>query len=389
MIPPITIDWTIKPAEFLALISFIAGVIYFIIQRRADRRKDLKTANREIYQKLELASIDLFRFDAGSSKVTGLLWAENQSLPKEGTTERYAFLNYVCQILNLFEMSIRFRKENIMPAEVFGSWVIWYYDLFSRPNFLPIWKEVKLNYTCDLRRVVDKCIEIESEIENEQEQKERFFRFVANEVHDHKFVLNMLFCGDEKEGMKKCLDCPSNPRKKGLKINASEISMSWYTEASKMKEAARFFVANVDQNYISHGEIFDGRALDFNTWCHDLAGYMENEFKKAAATPSATETEYRLAMARKDKSIVGIAFLALHKTGTNPYVELSDIVIKRSMIAKGIGSILLAWIEQEMAKTDIPHLFLESSMKNKKGQNFFTDRGFHIISKVMVKKIRK
>jgi hypothetical protein len=48
---------------------------------------------------------------------------------------------------------------------------------------------------------------------------------------------------------------------------------------------------------------------------------------------------------------------------------------------------MLVWIEQEVAKTGMSQLFLESSVQNKKGRNFFTDLGFQTVSKVMAKKL--
>ena len=71
----------------------------------------------------ELASIDLFRFEA-------TLWNHPPGLGRpvilRGRRNTRRGLNYVCQILNLFEMAIRLRKEVSFSPEVFGSWVIWY-----------------------------------------------------------------------------------------------------------------------------------------------------------------------------------------------------------------------------------------------------------------------
>ena len=92
-----------------------------------------RIAQQEIYQTLELQSIELFRFEAANQLLVDMLWT-NSDLPVRHA-DRYQVKQYICQMLNLFEMAYRFRVHGIMPPDVFGSWVIWIWELSGRPVF--------------------------------------------------------------------------------------------------------------------------------------------------------------------------------------------------------------------------------------------------------------
>jgi GNAT superfamily N-acetyltransferase len=333
-------------------------------------------------------SLNLFSYHTEANDVTRILWADNQLLPENGTVKRVAFQNYVCQFLNLFEMSVRFRKEKVMPAEVFGSWVIWYYDLFSRPYFYTIWQEVRLNYTCDLRRIADKYFEVASRFDDEMELKKHFFSFVAEEVHDKNLIVSMLGCGDAKISDKNCKKCPSysaNSKKLVPENNlVDRLEIRWCPDDDKSGVAADFFAANVDSSYISHGEFIEGRAVDMNTWRSDLSEIMKKEFSYATLTGSSNDPEIKLALARKGNKMVGPAFLLLHRESKNPYIELSDMVVEKTIQSQGIGSLLLKWIEDEMRKTEINFIFPESGIRNNNAHNFFRKKGYQTVSRVMM-----
>lgn len=373
--------------QIATALSVLIAVISFIIKEYFESRRDLKSANREIYQKLELASIDLFRFDASSSQISGILWADDKDLPRLGSSERFAFLNYVCQILNLFEMSIRFRKEKIMPPEVFGSWVIWYYDVFSRENFIPIWKEVKLNYTCDLRRFVDKRLEILDSGETQEKQQEEFFEFVGSEVKDRKLICSILVCDQSQTIFKKCKNCPSKVKFKEKLKMPDNFSITWCNHMNEIPLLAKFFRKNVNSNYISHGEIQDGRAYDFKTWRTDIEAYISKEFMNIFDEEKNNSREFRLAVARENNDILGIAFIVMNKNISNPYAELFDLVVRKDKYDLGIGTSILKFLEEGFIKSNIKWIFLESSTKNDNAHQFFISKGYTISSKVMMKQL--
>jgi hypothetical protein len=73
-------------------------------------------------------------------------------------TEAYRLKEYTCQILNLFEMACRFRRKNVMEAEVFGSWVIWIWEVCQRPVFRRQWYGeggLEYNYVEVLRELIN------------------------------------------------------------------------------------------------------------------------------------------------------------------------------------------------------------------------------------------
>ena len=54
----------LSPDNLINLSTVIVAVVTFFITQRSENIKNRKVANREIYMNLELAAIDLFRFEA-------------------------------------------------------------------------------------------------------------------------------------------------------------------------------------------------------------------------------------------------------------------------------------------------------------------------------------
>jgi hypothetical protein len=168
--------WTID--TIVTALGFSFACLSFYLQGRHEAR-DKK---RDTYQKLELASIDLFRFEVANPAVVDGLNIRG-GLPAEGTAARKAVESYVYQILNLFEMAVRFREEDVMPPDVFGSWVIWFHDLCCAENFPLLWPDMQLNYLPDLRRIMTEGIRLVAGNECEA-TRAQFFALVAEQVCD-------------------------------------------------------------------------------------------------------------------------------------------------------------------------------------------------------------
>ncbi|NVO09103.1 MAG: GNAT family N-acetyltransferase [Bacteroidales bacterium] len=370
--------------QIATAISLLIAVLTFIIKERSDIKRELRIANRETYQKLELASIDLFRFDAINIELSSILWGDYEIPLDSG--KRYAYLNYVCQILNLFEMSIRFKKEKVMPAEVFGSWVIWYYDLCERKNFKPIWSDVKMNYTCDLRKIIEKGI-----CDAKEGRKKDFFAYVAREVNYNQ-IAKWLYCGEVnmKKNCKNCTLSEGNKYKKTFNdpsLNFDSVTFSWCNSIKEIKEIAAFFTKHKNVEYISHGEVQDGRASNFSTWHSDFRKLIFTDFKKALKKNSDFEESYLLAQARFKDELIGFCFIMIKKKLECSYIELQDFIIDPNFQRKGIGSALIKWIEKSMRLEGIKKIFLESGIDNHDAHSFFTQRGFHVCSKMFYKEI--
>ena len=74
-----------------------------------------------------------------------------------------------------------------MPPDVFGSWVIWFYDLCSADNFPAVWEDLRFNYLPDLRDIMDTCISIIAQQKRQgtpDAARKQFFDFMATRFED-------------------------------------------------------------------------------------------------------------------------------------------------------------------------------------------------------------
>lgn len=140
---------------FVDVAGFLALILITVLQHQATKT----VTKREIYQRLELASIDLFRFEFEHSERVFVLYSEDETLPPTKSRQYRDVLNHVTQILNLFEMIVMFRREKIISPAIFASWVAWFWDMSQTPNFVIIWKDNSSNYTRELQFVLDSGVE--------------------------------------------------------------------------------------------------------------------------------------------------------------------------------------------------------------------------------------
>lgn len=73
----------------IQLAGFIAVIVIFLAQNKLNKR----VIKREIYQRLELASIDLFRFELENPELTWRLYDENYQLPHEIAREYWEIIS--------------------------------------------------------------------------------------------------------------------------------------------------------------------------------------------------------------------------------------------------------------------------------------------------------
>lgn len=169
--------------------TLIFAILTFIISSIMSGIQNRKVANRETYQRLELAAIDLFRFEADHLEVIRPVWETATPVPPAGSAENMVVNDYLCQILNLFEMAIRLRKEKVVPPEVFGSWVKWYFNVVESPHFEELWEELKTEYTSDLRSVLDFGLANAHSGVTYKQRADTFFTFVGKQLNC-KHILN-------------------------------------------------------------------------------------------------------------------------------------------------------------------------------------------------------
>jgi hypothetical protein len=179
--PEISYDLLIHSASIL--ISAL-GIAFTYVMRSEQANRNSK---QQLYQTLELQSIELFRFECEKPDLVRQLWFETPDQPETGETSRYCLRQYVCQMLNLFEMATRFRTSRVLPEDVFGSWVIWIWELCNCEKFQELWldeDDLPSNYIRDFRDVVTAGVQISLGGKGTpQTRRDDFFREVAERLN--------------------------------------------------------------------------------------------------------------------------------------------------------------------------------------------------------------
>lgn len=200
-------------AQYVATFAQLAGIIIaatmVIITNRHNAREADATARQQIYQTLELESVKLFRFECDHPELVHMLWFSDDAArvaleelargPSAGLdldkvsspmqVRLYQLKQYTCHILNLFEMACKFRTQSIIDPDIFGSWVIWMWELCAEPMFQLQWKGekgIEFNYITDLREIMNAGIHFNVARAGEglsaSDRIRSFYNFVAHQL---------------------------------------------------------------------------------------------------------------------------------------------------------------------------------------------------------------
>ena len=91
---------------------------------------------------------------------------------------------------------------------------------------------------------------------------------------------------------------------------------------------------------------------------------------------------------RSDKEdLIGFCFLMVKKKTDCPFIEIQDFLIKPDFQRRGIGNMLLEWIENNLRSEGLKNVFLESGADNHEAHSFFSKKGYSVCSKVFFKEI--
>jgi len=167
-----------------------------------------------------------------------------------------------------------------------------------------------------------------------------------------------------------------------------KINYKWCTlsDNSGLDTLVDLFVVNTGVQYISHGEVIDGRANNLNEWKPEIKEIMKEEFAEAIRNSfDATHTFTKLAVAEQNEIIVALALVEFYPE--TKVAVLSDIVVGAQLRGQNIGEAMLNWIEAEAKSWGAKFFFLESGINNHRAHNFFERAGFHASSIVMIKEI--
>lgn len=168
------------------LVSALGIVFTYVMRTEQSQRND----QQRLYQTLEIQSIELFRFECNHPELVRALWFSGPGDSGGYDVARYIVRQYVCQMLNLFEMAVRFRVQGILLPDAFGSWVIWIWEVCECPNFQEMWgddAELPANYVADLRSMITAGIEISRKPgKTADEKRHAFFAEVADQLNCHE-----------------------------------------------------------------------------------------------------------------------------------------------------------------------------------------------------------
>lgn len=154
-------------ALFAALVALLAlGVsFYYSLQTR---RQSVRIEKSQAYLQLEVASSDVFKYEAEKAEVlkpyrlTRVTDAQRKAALANVEHAMTAY-NLYFQTLNLMEVCTRFRRQDIIEHQVFASWVAWCYDTLDDWYFRHQWSDFRANYTDDVRAIFDIGVELFSE----------------------------------------------------------------------------------------------------------------------------------------------------------------------------------------------------------------------------------
>lgn len=363
----------------IQVLSLFVAVITFLVAHLLSSARDRRTANWENYQRLELASIDLFRFEADHLEIVRALWEDRAAQPARDTAEWTVFMNYVCQHLNLFEMALRFRREKIVPPEVFGSWVIWFLTLARAPGFRLVWEDLKCDYTRELREIFNEAMIIVDEMGDEDAVRRHFFAFVGETIGCDVIRQWQSHLEDE-------LTYVQERKVSRKKLVADDINCAWLA-ADDAEAVAQFMADNMDPAYISHGELMDGRALTLSRWNPDLKKILVNELNQVQYIDGESLDKLTLAVAKKDGAMVAVALVELETGAGGGYAILSDLIVDSKWRDSGIGNTLLSWLEAQLQARQVTRVFLESGLENTRAHRFFHQQGYATCSVNMLKEL--
>ncbi len=157
-----------------------------------------------------------------------------------------------------------------------------------------------------------------------------------------------------------------------------EIRCSWHALDESADELAQFFFMNVDPSYISHSEMWEGRATGPNEWAVDLNNRISQEYTEIISSSSRSK---RIGIAKEGCNTIGLVVVCMNEAAK--YCVLEDMVIARLWRNSGVGERLLEWVVAEVRSCNIQSMFLESGIGNTAAHRFFQKHGFERCSIVM------
>jgi GNAT superfamily N-acetyltransferase len=264
------------------------------------------------------------------------------------------------QTLNLFELCIDSARRRTLPDKVFGSWLPWIYEFANEPGFQELWSEIRTNYVPGCREVIDAALE---------NPENRFIEKICTlRTHGILKKYHLRFAEWKKDG-------------------AEEAQQSGTTAAHEKNEIAiqKGSIANIEQylaifdeakhdGYISHGEVYCGRATHDLKWADNIIEQMEKEFNEYLNDTD----KFIVFEIRHTAALLGFAIIEVNRE--TQAAILQDIMITKNRQGTGIGTAALGKIEDFLQKENMGILLLESGIHNTTVHKFFEKNGYQKVS---------
>ena len=157
----------------------------------------------------------------------------------------------------------------------------------------------------------------------------------------------------------------------------------WDDSAVTRAEAAAFFarVIGSDSRYISHGEVQCGLSEDGKSWVGDLDARFAEDMAE-------DDPERDLLVMRDEAGLIVAAAIAYWVASPRVrYGIIEDMAVDPAQRSAGLGSIMVAEIEQRARDRQCRWLFLESGKDNERAHGFFESSGFAMLSHTFSKKL--
>jgi ribosomal protein S18 acetylase RimI-like enzyme len=341
--------WSTIPALTTAIIALISFLYTSYRQRKIEKSS--------MYQQLELATIELMKWETENSKTMIRIQKGNQDISEED--EEFINTRFF-YTLNLFELCISSAKRQTLPKRVFGSWLPWIHEFTHESVFGEIWSKNKTHYVPECREIIDYAIEnSEYDFIKKICTLKNFFILKKYNLNIKEWKNND---SDEKNQYSK------NIKNGNITVNIKKGNIE------NIEKYLSIFEESKHDNYISHGEVFCGRATHDLKWAENIIVQMKQEF----ITYLENNEEYTIFEILSSGELIGFAIIELNKK--TKVAILSDIMIKRGFQGGGIGTKALQEIEKRLKNENIGIILLESGINNKNVHKFFEKNGYTEIS---------
>lgn len=167
-----------------------------------------------------------------------------------------------------------------------------------------------------------------------------------------------------------------------LKNIIDSLSINWLLDESRLEDLVTLFIDNSTENYISHGEIQEGRATSPRTWTKDLKSHLLNEFEEIFKNKPYEIGNFIGAF--DNEKLIGFILVEYAPSPNGTYAILSDIIVDKKYRNQGIGEELVKWLKKCLFEEGIKYLYAESNLNNESAHLFLNKLGFKTISKVFL-----